>query len=140
MPEDRAAGPQNRPAFGVERWVRAHQIDLVPLEGIACPGLIEEDGSIKRGGQNLPGNWESKHFNLPRVLRARIPRIGNEETLVVMHNDAVVQGLSELPDPRASSPSAWRADSSAWLSSRVEESQVNGVHSYCIRQAKSHDK
>ena len=26
-----------------------------------------------------------------------IPKIGGEETAIVMHNDAVVQGLSELP-------------------------------------------
>jgi predicted NBD/HSP70 family sugar kinase len=26
-----------------------------------------------------------------------VPRIGDHETLVVVHNDAVVQGLSELP-------------------------------------------
>jgi hypothetical protein len=26
-----------------------------------------------------------------------IPRIGDHETVIVMHNDAVVQGLSELP-------------------------------------------
>jgi predicted NBD/HSP70 family sugar kinase len=82
---------------GQIRWARDHDIDIVPLIGIACPGIIEEDGSIKRGGQNLPGNWESKNFNLPSVLRAKIPKIGKEETLVVMHNDAVVQGLSELP-------------------------------------------
>jgi hypothetical protein len=30
-------------------------------------------------------------------LHAMIPRIGGEETSMVMHNDAVVQGLSEIP-------------------------------------------
>jgi hypothetical protein len=67
------------------------------LVGVACPGLIDEDGLITRGGQNLPGNWESRRFNVPAVIRAGIPKIGKNETLVVMHNDAVVQGLSELP-------------------------------------------
>jgi predicted NBD/HSP70 family sugar kinase len=81
-------------------WARRHGIELVPLVGVACPGLIEEDGAIKRGGQNLPGNWESQRFNLPSVIRAGIPKIGKDETLVVMHNDAVVQGLSELPHMR----------------------------------------
>jgi ROK family len=70
---------------------------LAPFIGIGCPGVIEPDGSIDRGGQNLPGNWEHKSFNLPRLLREAIPRIGGHDTVIVMHNDAVVQGLSELP-------------------------------------------
>lgn len=70
---------------------------LVPVIGIGCPGVIEADGSIDRGAQNLPGNWEAGSFNLPAAIREAIPTIGDDETLVVMHNDAVVQGLSELP-------------------------------------------
>jgi predicted NBD/HSP70 family sugar kinase len=70
---------------------------IAPFIGIGCPGLIREDGSIKRGGQNLPGNWQSKNFNLPHRLRELIPSIDAHETAVVMHNDAVVQGLSEVP-------------------------------------------
>ena len=42
--------------------------DLAPFIGIACPGKIEEDGSIAKGAQNLPGNWESSRFNLPARL------------------------------------------------------------------------
>jgi predicted NBD/HSP70 family sugar kinase len=72
-------------------------LTLAPFVGIGCPGVIRPDGSIERGGQNLPGNWESKSFNLPQRLREAIPKIGEHETVVVMHNDAVVQGLSELP-------------------------------------------
>ena len=68
-----------------------------PFIGIGCPGLIREDGSIKKGGQNLPGDWEHKSFNLPQLLRDAIPKIGGYETVVLMHNDAVVQGLSEVP-------------------------------------------
>ena len=70
---------------------------LAPLIGVACPGRIAENGSIERGGQNLPGNWESSRFNLVARLREGIPRVGKHETHVVMHNDAVVQGLSEAP-------------------------------------------
>ncbi len=72
-------------------------ISVAPFIGLGCPGVIEEDGSIDRGAQNLPGNWESSKFNLPAILREAIPRIGDAETSVVMHNDAVVQGLSETP-------------------------------------------
>ncbi len=71
--------------------------DLAPFVAVGCPGLIAEDGHIERGGQNLPGNWEHADFNLPRLLTEAIPRVGDHETQVVMHNDAVVQGLSEVP-------------------------------------------
>lgn len=43
--------------------------------------MIQSDGSISRGAQNLPS-------------------IGGAGTLVLMNNDAVVQGLSELPFTR----------------------------------------
>ena len=72
-------------------------LTLAPFIGLGCPGVIRADGTIERGGQNLPGNWESKSFNLPQRLREAIAKIGEHETVVVMHNDAVVQGLSELP-------------------------------------------
>lgn len=70
---------------------------LAPFIGIGCPGKIEEDGSIDRGAQNLPGNWESSRFNLPHSIHEAIPKIGDDDTAIVLHNDAVVQGLSETP-------------------------------------------
>ncbi len=45
----------------------------------------------------LPGNWESTRFHLPRDLCERLPHIGDGRTQVCLHNDAVVQGLSEMP-------------------------------------------
>jgi len=74
--------------------------NLAPFIGIGCPGVIDADGSIDRGGQNLPGDWEHQSFNLPEKLRTAIPKIGDHETVIVMHNDAVVQGLSEVPTMR----------------------------------------
>jgi predicted NBD/HSP70 family sugar kinase len=71
--------------------------DLAPFIGIACPGVIRRDGSIEKGAQNLPGNWESSNFNLPASLVEAIPQIGEHDTAIVMHNDGVVQGLSEVP-------------------------------------------
>ncbi|MBB2821808.1 UNVERIFIED_ORG: hypothetical protein GGD59_005090 [Rhizobium esperanzae] len=69
-----------------------------PIIGIGCPGIIKADGSIERGGQNLPGgNWESDSFNLPAALMKAVPEIGDHSTFVMMHNDAVVQGLSQIP-------------------------------------------
>jgi hypothetical protein len=78
---------------------RADKEDLLlaPFIGIGCPGLIENDGSITKGGQNLPGNWSAKSFNLPQQVSAAIPTINGHEVSVLMHNDAVVQGLSEAP-------------------------------------------
>lgn len=72
-------------------------IKLAPFIGIGCPGLITKEGTIERGAQNLPGNWESSKFHLPSAIHEAIPRIGDDETAIVMHNDAVVQGLSEAP-------------------------------------------
>jgi len=73
------------------------QVKLAPFVGIACPGIIDENGVILRGGQNLPGNWEDEAFNLPAQIASRLPKIDGDTPLVVMHNDAVVQGLSEVP-------------------------------------------
>jgi hypothetical protein len=70
---------------------------LAPFIGVSCPGFINHDGSIEKGAQNLPGNWESSRFNLPNELTAAIPMIGEHDTTVLMHNDGVVQGLSEVP-------------------------------------------
>jgi len=72
-------------------------LHLAPFIGIGCPGAINPDGSIERGAQNLPGNWQSSRFNLPAAVREAIPEIGSFETSILLHNDAVVQGLSEAP-------------------------------------------
>src|SRR6202171_6159578 len=75
----------------------AEGLKLAPFIGIACPGVINEDGSIEKGAQNLPGNWESSKFNLPASLVEAIPAVGDHDTAVLMHNDGVAQGLSEVP-------------------------------------------
>lgn len=79
---------------------KREKLKLAPFIGIGCPGLITEEGAIERGSQNLPGKWDTPVFNLPRALRKAIPEIGGHETVVLLHNDAVVQGLSELPHLR----------------------------------------
>jgi predicted NBD/HSP70 family sugar kinase len=73
------------------------KVRVAPFIGVGCPGRIEPDGSVDRGAQNLPGDWGSENFNLPQCLQDRIPKIGGHATAVLMHNDAVVQGLSEVP-------------------------------------------
>jgi predicted NBD/HSP70 family sugar kinase len=76
---------------------KKEDLNLAPFIGIACPGKIEEDGSIAKGAQNLPGNWESSRFNLPARLAEAFPTIDDHDVTILMHNDAVVQGLSEVP-------------------------------------------
>jgi len=79
------------------RYAEKNKHQLAPFIGIGCPGLIRDDGTIEKGGQNLPGNWEHKDFNLPQLLREVLPSINGYEPSVLLHNDAVVQGLSEAP-------------------------------------------
>ena len=76
---------------------KKEKLQLAPFIGIGCPGIIDKDGSIERGAQNLPGNWEAAKFHLPSSLQEAIAKIGDDDTTIVMHNDAVVQGLSEVP-------------------------------------------
>ncbi len=76
------------------------RLALAPHIGVGCPGRIEADGSIAQGAQNLPGNWEAASFNLPAAIHERIPYIGGSRSSVVLHNDAVMQGLSEIPRMR----------------------------------------
>jgi predicted NBD/HSP70 family sugar kinase len=82
---------------GLIAEAEAEGLKLAPFIGIACPGVINDDGSIAKGAQNLPGNWESSKFNLPASLVEAIPQIGDHDTAVLMHNDGVAQGLSEVP-------------------------------------------
>ncbi|UWU77292.1 ROK family protein [Bradyrhizobium huanghuaihaiense] len=82
---------------GLIEDAEAEGFKLAPFIGIACPGVINADGSIEKGAQNLPGNWESSKFNLPASLVEAIPEIGAHDTAILMHNDGVVQGLSEVP-------------------------------------------
>jgi hypothetical protein len=78
------------------KWAGRNKFRLAPIVGIACPGRIRADGTVDRGAQNLPGRWESEAFCLPQYVRERLTVIPGQDTVVVMHNDAVVQGLSEL--------------------------------------------
>ena len=82
---------------GLISEAEAEGFKLAPFIGISCPGVIDADGSIEKGAQNLPGNWESSKFNLPDSIAEGIPEIGDHDTAVLMHNDGVAQGLSEVP-------------------------------------------
>ncbi len=73
---------------------------LAPYVCAGCPGVISHDGIIQRGTQNLPGSWDGDDFHLGEALEADIPQIDGHETEVILHNDAVIQGLSERPAMR----------------------------------------
>ena len=70
---------------------------LAPFIGIGCPGVIEADGTIDARSAEFAGKLGEQDFHLPRELHSAIPTIGEHDTMIVMHNDAVVQGLSEAP-------------------------------------------
>jgi predicted NBD/HSP70 family sugar kinase len=87
-----------RMAEMIEKLVdKAHEekLRVAPFIAVGCPGLITRDGTIEKGAQNLPGNWEEKDFSLSAELADKLPLINGHEPLFVIHNDAVVQGLSE---------------------------------------------
>jgi predicted NBD/HSP70 family sugar kinase len=82
---------------GLARWSAGEKRKLAPFIGVGCPGLIAADGGVERGDQNLPGDWSAGRFNLPAALSEAMPEIRGHRAAVVLHNDAVVQGLSEVP-------------------------------------------
>lgn len=79
-------------------YASRHTLRLAPFIGVGCPGRVRLDGRIEQGTGNLPGNWQAKRFHLPTLLLQGVPEIGGHDTVVMLHNDAVVQGLSALPD------------------------------------------
>jgi hypothetical protein len=81
----------------LSRQAQKRGLKLAPFIGIGCPGIINSNGAIKAGGQNLPGNWESDNFNLAHELAKALPEINGEQPLILIHNDAVLQGLSQVP-------------------------------------------
>lgn len=86
---------------GLIAHARTLGVDLAPFVGIACPGQIRQDGRIAHGAQNLPGDWEAEGFSVAGALGAHLDRIGGRAPVVHLHNDAVVQGLSERPRMQA---------------------------------------
>jgi predicted NBD/HSP70 family sugar kinase len=70
---------------------------LAPFIGVGCPGKIGAEGSIGDGSHVLPGDWRAPGFHLPSRITEAIPYIVRHATVVLLHNDTVVQGLSEIP-------------------------------------------
>jgi hypothetical protein len=86
---------------GLAAHAHTRGIDLAPFVGIACPGEIDGQGHLRHGAQNLPGDWEADDFFLAEALAGWLSPVRGRAPRVLLHNDAVVQGLSERPRMRA---------------------------------------
>jgi hypothetical protein len=75
-------------------------LSLAPVVAAGVPGVVDAEGRIRRGASNLPGDWQEEGFSLPAALARLLPLAGGGHPAVLLHNDAVVQGLSEAPFQR----------------------------------------
>jgi hypothetical protein len=72
-------------------------LSLAPYVAVGVPGAIDAEGRIQRGAENLPGDWHDPEFRLASALSRLVPLEGGGHPAVLLHNDAVCQGLSEGP-------------------------------------------
>lgn len=70
-------------------------LQLCPVVAVGTPGRVEPDGRITTGAENLPGDWHDERFRVHEALAAALRAEGLQDISVLLHNDAVVQGLSE---------------------------------------------
>jgi hypothetical protein len=68
-------------------------LSLAPVVSVGIPGVIDAEGRIGRGAENLPGDWHASDFRAAQALSRLLPL----HPAVLLHNDAVCQGLSEAP-------------------------------------------
>ena len=70
------------------------ELKLTPFIGIGCPGIVEEDGAIDRGAQNLAGQLGERQLQPARRSCARRIARRSAATIatILMHNDAVGAG------------------------------------------------
>lgn len=75
-------------------------IALAPVVAVGVPGVLDAEGRLLRGAENLPGDWHAEGFRLAPALARLLPLEGGGHPAVLLHNDAVAQGLSEAPFAR----------------------------------------
>ncbi|MGG5817921.1 hypothetical protein [Falsiroseomonas sp. HW251] len=75
-------------------------IALAPVVAVGVPGVLDAEGRLLRGAENLPGDWQAETFRLAPALARLLPLEGGGHPAVLLHNDAVAQGLSEAPFAR----------------------------------------
>ena len=71
------------------------RITLAPVVAVGLPGVPDAEGRLVRGAENLPGDWHEEGFRPAEALARLLPLDGGGHPTVVLHNDAVLQGLSE---------------------------------------------
>ncbi len=72
-------------------------IVLAPVVAVGVPGALDAEGHLLRGAENLPGDWHDEGFRPAEALARLLPLEGGGHPAVLLHNDAVAQGLSEAP-------------------------------------------
>jgi hypothetical protein len=75
-------------------------LSLAPAIAVAVPARVAPDGRLSSVARSLPGDWEEEEFRLPEALAAALRREGLVDHSVLLHNDAVCQGLSDAPFQR----------------------------------------
>jgi hypothetical protein len=72
-----------------------------PVVAVAVPGVPDAEGRLGPGAEGLPGgDWAAEEFRLPAALGRLLPPVAGTRPAVLLHNEAVVQGLSEAPFQR----------------------------------------
>ena len=73
------------------------ELKLAPFIGIGCPGVIARTARSSAAARTCRATGKAAASICRSACATAIPEIDDHETVVVMHNDAVVQGLSEVP-------------------------------------------
>lgn len=68
---------------------------LPPVTPLVLPGVVQSDGRISDAAATLPGEWQEEEFHLPSALSQAVTFADGTQPTVLLHNDAVAQGLSE---------------------------------------------
>jgi hypothetical protein len=77
-------------------WVLAGYEALLAVD---IGGSNIRAGVVQLHAKKQPDGSRSEvaHIDLPSLIQEAIPEIADEKMIVMMHNDAVVQGLSQIP-------------------------------------------
>lgn len=74
------------------------ETDISEYVGVALPAVLDKNGYVIGKDRNLPGDWTDPEFNLPDIINSKIEEETNfGDFRFVLKNDAVSQGLSEIP-------------------------------------------
>jgi len=95
-----AVKPLTKMLSGLITKAEKEGLKLAPFIGIACPGVINADGSIEKGAQNRRATAKAISSIYRPVSLRLFRRLVTTTLQVIMHNDGVVQGLSEFPSCR----------------------------------------